>query len=161
MSNPLDLTDPVLDASDGPTKLLLAVEYWKQQVKYQISHNKELDRQIDDLRGQLAAMMEESDGRLDEIKLLLAEVTNVKEVQFPKRLGNVTEALKRRIIELEQANSDLAKAAIVPDGMVLVPREPTETMVEACCNSMDRGFAFEYVANAYKAMINAAREYKG
>ena len=124
MSNPIELTDPVLDASDGPTKLLLAVEYWKQQVKYQISHNKELDRQIDDLK--------------EYHQQLIAEIEVMK-----------------------QANSDLAKAAIVPDGMVLVPREPTGAMVEACCNSMDRGFAFEYVANAYKAMINAAREYKG
>ena len=48
----------------------------------------------------------------------------------------------------------------IPEGMVLVPRELTIEMYEACCCSMDRGYAFEYVRAAYKAMIAAALEGK-
>jgi len=46
----------------------------------------------------------------------------------------------------------------IPEGMVLVPRELTLEMYEACCCSMDRGFAFEYIRIAYKDMIAAAAQ---
>lgn len=61
------------------------------------------------------------------------------------------------INELKKANSSLAEAAIVPEGYVLVPVEPTEKMVEAGYNAyVNSGWIRTY--EIYEAMIQAAQE---
>ena len=61
------------------------------------------------------------------------------------------------IDDFKQANNDLAKAAIRPDGYVLVPVEPTEKMIEAGYNAyVNSGWIRTY--EIYEAMIQAAQE---
>jgi hypothetical protein len=65
------------------------------------------------------------------------------------------------INELKKANSRLAEAAIVPEGYVLVPVEPTEDMVWEAIRVMDEGMITVDqvdVKLTYKAMIKAAQE---
>ena len=66
------------------------------------------------------------------------------------------------IDDFKQANNDLAKAAIRPDGYVLVPVEPTEKMFKAGLGwrESDSELEGEYrmVYEAYKAMIQATQE---
>ena len=65
---------------------------------------------------------------------------------------------QQKIIDgFKQANNDLAKAAIRPDGYVLVPIEPTEKMVDAWWDTHVDGETLDEV-KAYKAMIQAAQE---
>ena len=65
---------------------------------------------------------------------------------------------QQKIIDgLKQANNDLAKAAIRPDGYVLVPVEPTEAMIDAWWDTHIDGETLDE-AKAYKAMIQAAQE---
>jgi endonuclease III-like uncharacterized protein len=61
------------------------------------------------------------------------------------------------INELKKANSRLAEAAIVPEGYVLVPVEPTETVVEAIMKRTNYYSSKAGVA-LYTAMITAAQE---
>ena len=61
------------------------------------------------------------------------------------------------INELKKANSSLAEAAIVPEGYVLVPVEPTEKMIDAWWDTHVDGETLDEV-KAYKAMIQAAQE---
>ena len=58
------------------------------------------------------------------------------------------------INELKKANSSLAKAAIIPEGYVLVPVEPTEAMLNA---GLDANVV-PHPEDIYKAMIQAAQE---
>lgn len=58
------------------------------------------------------------------------------------------------INELKKANSSLAEAAIVPEGYVLVPVEPTEAMLNA---GLDANVV-PHPEDIYKAMIQAAQE---
>lgn len=55
----------------------------------------------------------------------------------------------------KQANNDLAKAAIRPDGYVLVPVEPTDKMLDIM---HDLHLFGEMEEDIYKAMIQAAQE---
>jgi hypothetical protein len=65
---------------------------------------------------------------------------------------------QQKIIDgFKQANNDLAKAAIRPDGYVLVPIEPTEKMIDAWWDTHVDGETLDEV-KAYKAMIQAAQE---
>ena len=65
---------------------------------------------------------------------------------------------QQKIIDgFKQANNDLAKAAIRPDGYVLVPVEPTEKMIDAWWDTHVDGETLDEV-EAYKAMIQAAQE---
>ena len=62
---------------------------------------------------------------------------------------------QQKIIDgFKQANNDLAKAAIRPDGYVLVPVEPTEAMLNA---GLDANVV-PHPEDIYKAMISAAQE---
>lgn len=62
---------------------------------------------------------------------------------------------QKRIDELKKANNDLARAAIRPDGYVLVPVEPTTAMEEAFLDIYERRGWF---MRGYKNMIQAAQE---
>ena len=65
---------------------------------------------------------------------------------------------QQKIIDgFKQANNDLAKAAIRPDGYVLVPVEPTEKMEEAGLEVHPWDYT-EDMQKIYKAMIQAAQE---
>jgi hypothetical protein len=65
---------------------------------------------------------------------------------------------QQKIIDgFKQANNDLAKAAIRPDGYVLVPVEPTEAMIDAWWDTHIDGETLDE-AKAYKAMVQAAQE---
>jgi len=62
---------------------------------------------------------------------------------------------QQKIIDgFKQANNDLAKAAIRPDGYVLVPKEPTTRMVAIGRKVAQQADIWE----VYKAMIQAAQE---
>jgi hypothetical protein len=62
---------------------------------------------------------------------------------------------QQKIIDgFKQANNDLAKAAIRPDGYVLVPVEPTTRMVAIGRKVIQEADIWE----VYKAMIQAAQE---
>jgi beta-galactosidase GanA len=61
------------------------------------------------------------------------------------------------INELKKANSKLAEAAIVPNGYVLVPVEPTTAMIEAGLEVHPWDYT-EDMQKIYKAMIQAAQE---
>jgi hypothetical protein len=61
------------------------------------------------------------------------------------------------INELKKANSSLAKAAIIPEGYVLVPVEPTEKMIDAFWNAVEVGNEAKLI-DVFTAMINAAQE---
>ena len=52
----------------------------------------------------------------------------------------------------------LYAAPVVPDGMVLVPMEPTEKMILAGDGENHMTVPTEYVADIWKAMIAAAEE---
>ena len=63
---------------------------------------------------------------------------------------------QQKIIDgFKQANNDLAKAAIRPDGYVLVPVEPTTAMEEAFLDIYERRGWF---MRGYKNMLQAAQE---
>lgn len=80
--------------------------------------------------------------------------------KWVKEIAKIAWDYQQKIIDdFKQANNDLAKAAIRPDGYVLVPVEPTEKMLKA-------GEELEYFEGGYgstcdefyKAMIQAAQE---
>lgn len=68
------------------------------------------------------------------------------------------ETLEAIISDLRKANSDLASASIVPDHLVLAPKEPTTTMCIAALLLKDGKFN---PAGIYKAMIDAAQGEEG
>jgi len=76
----------------------------------------------------------------------------------PKSYYANTERLVARFEEPWTEHPLFANPPAIPEDKVLVPRELTLEMYEACCCSMDRGFAFEYIRIAYKDMIAAAQE---
>lgn len=77
---------------------------------------------------------------------------------LPRELAKLAWDYQQKIIDgFKQANNDLAKAAIRPDGYVLVPVEPTEKMIDAWWDTHVDGETLDEV-KAYKAMIQAAQE---
>lgn len=79
---------------------------------------------------------------------------------LPRELAKLAWDHQQKIIDgLKQANNDLAKAAIRPDGYVLVPVEPTDKMIDAWWDTHVDGETLDEV-KAYKAMIQAAQEEK-
>ena len=51
-----------------------------------------------------------------------------------------------------------AKAQAVPDGFVLVPKEPTERMLDSAYSSISDNLHYADLENIYKAMIWSAQE---
>ena len=77
---------------------------------------------------------------------------------LPRELAKLAWDYQQKIIDdFKQANNDLAKAAIRPDGYVLVPVEPTEKMEEAGLEVHPWDYT-EDMQKIYKAMITAAQE---
>ena len=73
---------------------------------------------------------------------------------LPRELAKLAWDYQQKIIDdFKQANNDLAKAAIRPDGYVLVPVEPTEKMIDVADDHLDSSIRY-----LYKAMIQAAQE---
>jgi Lar family restriction alleviation protein len=71
-------------------------------------------------------------------------------------------AMLREIASLREANSTLASASIVPEGMALVPREPTDGMEAAAENAYeDCGNPFPSWKTAWRAMVAAALQGDG
>ena len=74
---------------------------------------------------------------------------------LPRELAKLAWDYQQKIIDdFKQANNDLAKAAIRPDGYVLVPREPTTSMVAIGRKVVQKADIWE----VYKAMIQAAQD---
>ena len=64
---------------------------------------------------------------------------------------------QERIDALKKENSKLAEAAIIPEGYVLVPVEPTEKMVDAFWSAVEVGNEAKLI-DVFTAMINAAQD---
>jgi hypothetical protein len=71
-------------------------------------------------------------------------------------LGNKSRQYYNNPGELGLRHPLYTSAPTIPEGMRLVPKEPTEAMLEA-------GYFTDHAANrgVYKAMLSAAPEYKG
>lgn len=80
------------------------------------------------------------------------------DANYVEDLARAAWGYQQKIIDgFKQANNDLAKAAIIPEGYVLVPVEPTEKMIDAWWDTHVDGETLDEV-KAYKAMIQAAQE---
>ena len=53
---------------------------------------------------------------------------------------------------------ELAKTQSIPDGFVLVPKEPTERMLDSAYSSISDNLHYADLENIYKAMIWSAQE---
>ena len=51
-----------------------------------------------------------------------------------------------------------AKANAIPDGFVVVPKEPTERMLDSAYSSISDNLHYADLENIYKAMIGSAQE---
>lgn len=80
---------------------------------------------------------------------------------FPEAMGDpaevpaVVKRLRERADAAERENAELRKLleeSKVPEGWQLVPKEPSQAMIDAGDPAFDHG----YVADAYKAMLAAA-----
>jgi hypothetical protein len=80
-------------------------------------------------------------------------MTNYTELVARLRLGIVHIGTVK---EAADAIESLLKGGGVPEGMQLVPIEPTRKMFEAARCEFDRNFSDEYLTSGYRAMLCAA-----
>ena len=70
--------------------------------------------------------------------------------------GNID--LNAYVYDFANAIEQAAKAQAIPDGFVVVPKEPTERMLDSAYSSISDNLHYADLENIYKAMIWSAQE---
>lgn len=71
-------------------------------------------------------------------------------------VGELFDLVKEKQAEIDDLKQKLSKASAVPDGYVVVPKEPTDEII-AAMDGWDL-YDFDLIIDCYKAMIEAAQE---
>ena len=70
--------------------------------------------------------------------------------------GNID--LNAYVYDFANAIEQAAKAQAIPDGFVVVPKEPTERMLDSAYSSISDNLHYADLESIYKAMIWSAQE---
>lgn len=106
---------------------------------------------------------------IEEIEALRAKLRQYEEAEKQEPIGEVTCVFqdggqqvlwKQGVQPLPYSTKLYTRPAPIPEGYVLVPKEPTGNMLDAAEDATGGEISLDGLAEAYKAMLTAAEEGK-